>query len=74
MKEIIIIVIILGWLICSVLSHGFYFAWCQGEWPIFAKRNYWTNMKISLFLSLFGPITLFTLFMVSATKHDLKFW
>lgn len=74
MKEIIIIVIILGWLICSVLSHGFFFACCRVKFRVFTKDRYWEDFKMSLLWSLCGPITLVALFLRGTTKYGLKFW
>ena len=66
--------IVLIWIICSILSYGFEFAYVQKEYNITAEFHYWEDVTFSLFISIFGPVSLFIVFITRDFKHGLKFW
>ena len=67
------ILFIIFWLICSITSYGFYFAFYQNKYPIAAKRDYIKDMFFSLFFSLFGPVGLVVIFHMKQYTYGLKF-
>lgn len=67
---------VLGWLVCSMLSHGIIFAFLQREYDFIAQSLYWEDFAFSCVLSLlFGPIALFSSLINCefGLKHGLKF-
>lgn len=68
-----LLLILLIWLICSVLTYGFSFGLFQREFPCLAVKGYKEDMRISLFFALFGPFGLIGLFLAAGFKHGMKF-
>lgn len=69
-----LLLIIAGWLICSVLSYGILFAHAQREFPFIAERDYRKDMAFSMALGLFGPFILVaSIFLTGFAQHGLKF-
>ena len=75
----IITLIIIGWLICSILSYGMAFAFQLKEFPIYqypnsSHRNYRIYMGMSILFSLFGPFSLLVTLGITGFGQDgLKF-
>ncbi len=55
-------IIIIGWLICSILSYGMELAYYQRSYALIAKENYSSDVATSFVVSLFGPVSLVTNF------------
>ena len=65
------------WLVCSVISYSISFAYFQKEFNDIAEEHYYEDMKECLFLSIFGPISLFSVLIhvnKKVFKYGLKFW
>ena len=68
-----LIIFILGWVICSVFSYGFLFAYVQGRFARIAKEDYTKDMIAALTVSLFGPFALFSVAVTRCWEYGLKF-
>lgn len=67
-------IIILGWLVCSVISFGASFAFFQRTWPDLASSQYYGDMVVSVLVSVFGPISFIAVFFLSGFfKEGFKF-
>lgn len=74
----IVIVVLIIWLVCGILTYGILFAWCQEHFP---NDDYKANLLCSIFLGfLGGPIALIVTVATllinkdGTLKHGLKFW
>ena len=66
-------VILASWFICSVLSYGYHLACYQRSYPSLANSEYNRDRLYALSLSLFGPVSLFTTFLLDQNKYGLMF-
>ena len=72
MKVILLVLII--WLICGILTYGITFAYMQEEYPLVAEIGYEADRNFAILLGICGPIGLLVSFFRSGfAKHGLKF-
>lgn len=63
------------WLVCSVLSAGFLFAYAQRSWPNIAKKYYKEDLFLAYSYGLIGgPLMLATVVLTLSFKKGIKFW
>lgn len=70
-----LILFIMFWGVCGVLSYGLGFAYWQRKWPNLAKEDYEHDRRWSAFLALLGPFTLIAYFVnagYSGGKYGFK--
>jgi hypothetical protein len=60
-----LVLIILGWLICGILTYGISLAYFQRTFPTIAQEMVREDMGISCIFGLFGPLGLVILFFFS---------
>lgn len=67
----IIVVVVVLWIVCSVLSYGLSLAHFQRRFNAFgfAKRNRWQDVCLCLFLSVMGPAALASLLLNGYVNH-----
>ena len=72
--DMIIALIVVGWLVCGVYAWGTEFAYFQGAYPTIAKENYREDLKFAVGLGLLGgPLAaLVSLFMSGFNKHGWR--
>lgn len=70
------ITLILCWLFCGVLAHGFQLAYFQREYPRFAFRDRWRDRVCGLMSILIGPGALiaYGFFQIGRPFHGFKLW
>jgi len=68
------IIVIMGWLICSVLGNGLSFAYFQRSFTSTAKKDYWNDFRLCLTISMFGPIALASTIILFGTKKGFKLY
>lgn len=73
MVTTVIVLGVLGWIACSVLTYGGEFAYFQREFSLIAGKNYDKDRRFALRMALFGPIGLLVVFVNTFFKHGLKF-
>ncbi len=68
------------WLLSFVLHYGISFAYWQKEFPFLAKEQYYSDMRFSIVMGIFGPLSLIgqAVFLSSKYgrslyKHGVKF-
>lgn len=70
------VIILIIWMVCSVLSYGLFFAWIRNYEP----GNYKKDIVYSIIASTLGPISLIIVFIVTISiggnpfKYGLRFW
>lgn len=70
------ILIILGYLTCSVVSFGIVFGHFQNNpnWKSIAEEGYRSDMGLALYVALFGPIGLIvSILLTGFCPYGLKF-
>lgn len=65
-------VFLLFWIVCGVVTYGLTFGYYQREFSALAKEDYWRDLIFSTVFSLFGPISLFVVFISFRYKHGFK--
>lgn len=70
---IIIIALILGWIVCGIISYGALLSYYQKESPVVAKRDLEADKYFSLKTALYGPFTLIACVMSGIFKHGLMY-
>lgn len=73
MITIVIPLFVLLWLVSSVLTFGWNFAYFQREYPTLAEENYLADILFSLAISLFPFAGLFPVYLMDLHKHGWKF-
>ena len=66
------IILMVTYIPCSLLSYGLFFAYIQREWPTLAKEDYADDRFKSIIISLFGPISLIIISMITRGRHGTK--
>jgi len=71
-------ILIFVYVVFAVLTYGISFAALQRGYEILAEKDYWVDMRWSLFFALFGPVgfigvSLFLFIEGVYFKHGLKF-
>lgn len=66
--------IIAFWFVCGFIAYGFIFAYAQRNWPTSAKNDYWADVLESVFIGMFGPISILAVILFSEYKHGWKLW
>lgn len=66
-----ILLIVIGWFVCAVLTAGVELADAQGKYPRFAEAHYRDDLGSSWFIGLFfGPLALIlSVFMTGFYQH-----
>jgi len=72
----ILTLIIVGWLICAVLTAGMWFAEFQGKFPEVAQKNRRSDLGEAILIGLvFGPLGLVAEFFTSGfAEHGWRLW
>lgn len=69
-----LILFILFWATCSILSYGFEFSYWQNQYKTQAVHDYKKDLLFSIVFSISGPIRLIVILILDMYKHGLKFW
>ena len=69
-----LVLFILFWVVCSVLSYGFLFGYFQRKYPLLTDDDYWEDMLFSFLCGIFGPSALLVIIFLKAYEYGLKFW
>ncbi len=69
-----ILLFILGYIACFILSYGILFGYLQNAYPARAYFNYQDDMWQSILFSVFGPLSLFSIvaYVFILSKHGYK--
>ena len=73
-EEKMLVLFILFWIICSMLSYGFSFGYFQRKYPVLTDDDYWEDMLFSFPYGILGPTALFVIIFLKGYKYGLKFW
>lgn len=68
-----LIVVLLAWVVCGVVTYGLMFAHFQRGFALIAKDDYRCDVKASLFMAAFGPLGLIATVLSGCFLHGLKF-
>ena len=62
----------LVWVVCGVLSYGLNFAFFQRKFPTLADEEYARDLRFAVITSFLGPVALFANLCACGIKHGLK--
>jgi uncharacterized membrane protein YraQ (UPF0718 family) len=68
--------IVIGYVVCGVLTYGWTFGWFQNRFPGIAAHCYKDDMAYAVFVGIFGPVGLcgiLTLMAVHRSYEGFKF-
>jgi len=69
-----VIIVLIVWIACGVLTFGITFGYFQREFPLLAEEGGHSDRMLALLFAAFGPIALITTFFLSGClKHGIKF-
>lgn len=71
---ILLSIIAMVYVTCGVLAYGMFMADFQWPYPLIAQETYNSTVKVSVALSLFGPVSLvMAIILTNLAEHGLMF-
>lgn len=68
-----LLLLFLFYVVCMVFSFGFIYGYLQLEWPRLAEKDRKGDIRMSLCISLFGPMAMILILLNGDYKHGLLF-